>query len=336
MPASSKGEIVLEYLRKYPSCSSKELARLIKFEIPLYEGDEENIRAMIRYYRGANGDSNRKKLSIDKYCPKIIIPDSSEFDYSPILIKDDEYPILVGADAHFPYHSQDSIEAFFDYGEYIKPKTIVLLGDWLDMYSISKFIKDPRCVDVKGEISMLKEVLKQVRKTFPKARIIYKFGNHEERWDNFVMTHAPEIFKMDCTHLSEILKMDNPSDKTEVGFNKLDIEIVEDKKLIKAKHLYIIHGHEYTFSIQNPVNPARGLYLRAKKSALCAHFHQSSEHSEQSISGEMTTAWSIGCLCNLKARYSPLNKWNNGFAKIDLEDEHFKVENKRIINGRIL
>jgi hypothetical protein len=52
----------------------------------------------------------------------------------------------------------------------------------------------------------------------------------------------------------------------------------------------------------------------------------------------MITCWSIGCLCGLHPEYAPLNKWVHGFAIVhgESEDGYFEVENKRIVEGRIV
>jgi hypothetical protein len=69
---------------------------------------------------------------------------------------------------------------------------------------------------------------------------------------------------------------------------------------------------------------------------MCFHFHQTSEHTEPTISGEIITCWSVGCLCNLHPEYMPLNKWNHGFAEIYNEDGFFNVKNRKIINYKLL
>ena len=100
--------------------------------------------------------------------------------------------------------------------------------------------------------------------------------------------------------------------------------------------LYLIHGHEYKFSISNPVNPARGLFLRAKTLAATSHFHQTSQHSERDLTGKVVSTWSIGCACNLRPSYSPINNWNHGFAICDLQaDGSFVLANLRVIDGRV-
>jgi hypothetical protein len=52
----------------------------------------------------------------------------------------------------------------------------------------------------------------------------------------------------------------------------------------------------------------------------------------------MITTWSLGCMCELHPPYMPLNKWNHGFAIVDLDDNgtDFEVRNKRILKGKVL
>ena len=73
-------------------------------------------------------------------------------------------------------------------------------------------------------------------------------------------------------------------------------------------------------------------------SACQGHNHTTSEHTETDMNGKIVTTWSIGCLCGLNPDYMPLNKWNHGFAIVEMdengEDYHFK--NYRIFNGKII
>jgi len=320
-----KGEIVKEYLRKYPSISSKKLAETIIAEVPGLFRDYDAARSAIRYYRGAQGDKNRKSMDPNGFIPKVIVPPGEPENYEPYLLPADAYPIIVGADAHIPYHDQDALEIFIERAASLKAKTILLLGDWVDFYQLSKYIKDPRMRDTAEEIATFREILAVMRNAVPKARIVYKYGNHDERFDNYIMHNAPALFSVERVHLDAVL-----------GLKEIGGEIVQNKRVIRAGHLNLIHGHEYRFAISNPVNPARGLYLRAKKSAVCAHFHQSSDHAEQDISGKIVNCWSVGCLCGLHPQYMPLNKWNHGFAEITMDDDYYNVRNRKIINYRLL
>ena len=323
---SIKGSIVKEYLLKYPSLGSRKIASLIYKDNKEVYDNEELIRNIVRYYRGSHGEINRNKLTPDTYLPKINLPYEDDYDFSPYLINNiDNYPILLAGDIHIPYYDQDALEIFIERIIDFKPKTIILAGDWIDFYAISKWQHNPRKRSVKDEIDLFNYILDQIVKAANGAKIIYKYGNHEERFDNYIMNKAPELFELETIHLDNVLKL-----------KERGIELVKDKRIIRINHLNVIHGHEYIFSISNPVNPARGLFNRAKKTSLCFHFHQTSEHTEPTISGEVISAWSSGCLANLHPEYMPLNKWNHGFVEITNEDNFFNLRNRKIINYKLL
>lgn len=231
---------------------------------------------------------------------------------------------LVLSDLHMPYHDRDSIQLAVKEGLKFKPVGILLNGDILDCHELSKFDKDPSKARYTEEIALAKQFFLWLRWKFPKAEIVFKEGNHEERLTKYIIRRAPALF--DLVKWADLLSL------------KIhDIKWVGENRVIKMNKLSVIHGHEYKPQIQVPVNPARGLFLRAKSSAMCGHWHQTSEHNETTITGKPQACWSTGCLCDLHPEYSPLNKWNHGFALINLigKDE-FEILNKRIVNGRVM
>lgn len=56
------GKVVLEYLDRFPNTSSQCLSRIIYRDNVALFRDSEHARTVIRYYRGANGDRDRKKI----------------------------------------------------------------------------------------------------------------------------------------------------------------------------------------------------------------------------------------------------------------------------------
>jgi hypothetical protein len=107
--------------------------------------------------------------------------------------------------------------------------------------------------------------------------------------------------------------------------------------MVMAGKLPIFHGDEFR-ALSIAVNPARGLYLRAKTWALCGHYHNTSEHTPKDCHGTYLTCWSVGCLCDLSPDWNPYGNWNHGFALIDIEKNgQFTVTNKRILsNGKVV
>ena len=67
---------------------------------------------------------------------------------------------------------------------------------------------------------------------------------------------------------------------------------------------------------------------------MAGHWHQTSEHAESTLGGRSIACWSTGCLCELHPPYMPLNKWNHGYAIVDVTaGGNFQVQNKKIIKG---
>ncbi len=210
-------------------------------------------------------------------------------------------------------------------GKRLGANLVLLNGDLADYYGLSKFQKDPRARRWVDEIHLQRKFFAFIRGKFPKARIIHKLGNHDERYESYLMRNCAELVGLDTFEIGNVLELDRHR-----------IELVRDKRPIRLGDLNVIHGHEYTFAISNPVNPARGLFLRAKAYALCSHFHQKSEHSENNIEGKTITTWSTACLCDLHPAYLPINNWSNGFALAEIfGNGKFQMHNKKISHGKL-
>jgi predicted phosphodiesterase len=325
-----KIDLSIEYRKKYGmKMPTLTLARIMyKENIELFKS-VDSARSSLRRLEGKVGNAEKKYLSnkdfiMNEERPKNPwkLPESDEAKYEPYILKAKKLAVL--SDIHVPYHSMSALECALDKIYEEKPDAILLNGDTVDFYGLSRFQKDPRKRSVAHELQALNEFL-DVLKQF-EAKIIYKLGNHDERYEHYLQHKAPELLGIQEFEFKNLLK---------AGERKMDV--VGEKRIIKANKLNIIHGHEYP-SVFSPVNIARGLYMKGKVSAMQGHNHQTSEHTETDMNGKSVTAWSLGCLSELNPAYMPLNKWNHGFAIVDLSDngEDFHVNNYRIHKGKIL
>lgn len=233
---------------------------------------------------------------------------------------------LIISDAHIPYHSEQALTCALEYGLKRGADMVILNGDIADFFSVSFWEKDPRKRNFKAELKAVRDFLKLLRATFPAARIIYKQGNHEERWDRYMMVKAPELLDVDDFGFAKVMWL-----------KKYGIELVAEKRPIRfGNGLHLVHGHEFSFQIAGPVNPARGFFLKAKVHCLGSHFHHSSQHSEKDLSGHVISTWSIACLCELHPDFRPINNWNHGFGFAEADESGaFHVDNLRIIDGKV-
>ena len=329
-----KTEIAEQYCQKYPHLPNLTIARIAYAENPKVWMGLESARSSIRYVRGNHGETKKKqrknktelfKINDMPYNPLEKLPEPLTTLENWQAIKIDYKKALILPDLHVPYYCRKALTLALNWGLERECDTIILNGDFVDFFSISRWEKDPRKRDFPLEIENCIQVLEVIREMFPNAKIIFKVANHEERFIRYMWLKAPELLGISEFELSNILH-----------FNELDIQLVGEMRPIMLGGLYIIHGHEFRFSISNPVNPARGIYNRAKEHCLSSHLHQSSEHSETGISGEPIVCWSTGGLCELHPSYMPINKWNHGFAIVkNVGNDEFVVSNKKIVEGKV-
>ena len=315
--------------------ANRTLARQIIAKYPTLFDDTmlESVRGAIRYRRGSNGDYLRSFAreafirNVDK--PSAYIKQYLKAPVKPRVrdwrLPDTHSKVLILSDLHIPYHNSEAILTAIDYAIESNVDGIYLNGDVIDFAKISRWMKDPELPSPQVEIDMVNEFLLGL--TGFGLPIYYKMGNHEDRWNAYLIQNAPDMYGLDALDISNILGLDN-----------LGIELIDSKTKAHFGKLLVIHGHEFGESVFSPVNPARGLFLKAKTSVIAGHNHQTSSHHENDLNGNPTGTFSMGCLCDLSPDYRPYayTKWNHGFAIVDIEsDGNFTVHNKRIIQGRV-
>lgn len=317
-------EIIQEFskegINKY---SKKKLSEILHKRHPDLFSSSEDARYIIRQVTGSAGDKNRKTIKTQIEWNGFNIPEPEQEEYEKVII--DEKKIAILSDIHFPYYHKNSLTLAIKQSIKFESDCIILNGDIIDVYHLSSFEKDVKKRSFKYELDMLKNFFVELRKIFPKQRIIYKIGNHEERYERFILQRVPEFLDM------ELLSFENVIEAKRFG-----IEVVTNKRIMKVGELNVIHGHELRSGIISPVNIARGFFMRTKSSTLGGHHHRTSEHIEQDLNGNIIGCFSTGALCQLTPAFQPINSWNNGFALVENFGKEFHVRNLKIINDKVV
>jgi predicted phosphodiesterase len=326
MPATktSKREVAEKLCERFPDANNLSLARRLYKEHPGQFTSLETARTMIRHVRGVKGEARRKNATHPKAPGKagqlLAMPPSVAKPWVPFTV---ENPGRVGiiSDLHVPYHSEQAIESAINQLQQDKIDTLLINGDLADWYECSRWEKNPHNrIGFKAEMEAVKQCLAFLRQQFKGVRIIYKAGNHEERWNKFIWNKAPELWDLPALQMNQLL-----------GLEALDIEWVDDQRIIMLGELPILHGHELPKGISSPVNAARGAYMRTKHTVLVGHSHQTSGHCEPNLFHSECFVWSTGCLCDMTPEYARINRWNWGFARADVaKSGSFNVHNYRI------
>jgi predicted phosphodiesterase len=323
-------DITCQYLDKFPNVPKLTLAKKMYKENPLIFHSVENARQSIRRLKEGRLNGHGKPPLITKYLqPKTYdsnpfkLPESFANDFSPFIISQSK--TLIIGDLHFPYHDNQAITLALKYGINTQINCVVINGDLLDFATISRHEKDWRQRSVGQEFEATRVFLNILRDKFPNARIVFKHGNHDERWEKWLFIKAPELF--DCTdfQLEVLLKL-----------GELKIETVKDKRPIKIGKLNLLHGHELPGG-SGGVNPARATFMKTMEDTAVNHFHKTTENNETTMNGDVISVRSIGCLCGLTPHYMPINKHNQGFAfcELDVKTGEYFFENLKIIKGKI-
>ena len=303
------------------------LAKKLYKDHPTVYNNVEHARASVRLYFGNSTNSKRLKdreffreKTYDSNPFKL--PESRSTPREVFKLPTSVKKVLLLSDVHFPYQDNTALTTALLDGKKEKVDCIFINGDLLDFYSVSFHEKDPRKMNLKDEIETGKEFFKNLRASFPKTLIYYIPGNHEIRIERYLKVKAPELLDMDEFRIDMLLKLAEHrinfiTHGTKVYFGKLMVE----------------HGDKMRGT--GGVNPARTLFLRLKRHAICGHFHRSSENTSKIYDGDPIVTFSTGCLCELEPGYLEVNEHNHGHAIIEMfPGGNFAVRNKKIINGK--
>ncbi len=269
-------------------------------------------------------DTSRHFATLPEPAPEAGGPSLPEPIYKPLVPFEVDTPGWWGVlgDVHLPMHDKGTIQAFVAECKANSAVGVLLNGDLMDMFGISPFFRIPTKDRFVDEIETVRHFLAWIREQLPKARFIFREGNHEFRFTRYVAERAPALFDLpECT-LQSLLEL-----------KKYGVEWVQDKRKVMLGKLTTLHGHE--FRKGEGINPARLAFLRATATVLVGHHHRTSEHHQRTLDDKALAAWSVGCACFTSPEYDPYNQWNHGYAMIELaRDGWFSVHNRRVINGR--
>lgn len=328
--------LVAEFCERFPDTPTRTVARTIYAEHAQLWPTLDACYQVVRTLRGNHGNQYRSQARPHLRRPnqpagfKWVFPKSSAEAWEPFPLATRRNLIL--SDLHIPFHDSRAIHAIIRNAEKWNPDCILLNGDVCDFFSISRFDKNPSKSALKTEIDLTRQFLGWLRQKFPRARIVYKFGNHDEWFAKYIWRKAPELWGLAQVELPHILTQAVGAQPAIGG-----LEFLTNQEKITAGHLDILHGHELgKGSIAPPVNPARGFFLKTLECTLAGHLHRTSTHHERSSKGTNIACWSTGCLCGLWPDYAKINKWDQSAARVDLSGSDFSVTPLRVIDGKIV
>jgi predicted phosphodiesterase len=250
------------------------------------------------------------------------IEESLGKEYTSLRITEDFKKVGVLSDIHVPYHSMSAITCAIKHLREQAIDCLILNGDIMDFYAISRHEKEKDLRDFPREIEMGRNFLQKIRDLFPLIPIYYKMGNHENRWQRYLNEQAEEFAQLHEMQFEQFFRLD-----------KLAMTYVPDWQGIELGDLLILHGHEV---MAGGMNPSQSTFNKTFCNTLIGHVHRTTSTTKKNGFKEFFHTYSAGCLTQLSPKYYPFAQHNNGFALVEIENGKTKVQNIMIKDGKIV
>lgn len=224
-------------------------------------------------------------------------------------MKQIEKSLSIG-DIHYDFNID--LQPFLDYGNYVKPDYVNIMGDVIDFDMISHHnkegFKNIGFDNIKTlflqAIENFTGILDTFRTVFKKATITFVPGNHEE-WLCQFATEYPQLWK----------DMDRQSSKNTLEAllqtKKFNINVLPFGEAFNIGKLYFRHGHEYGSQF-----PAKQAVLHSHKNIAIWHHHTRQTYTTYSdIDSVEMVGFAVPCYCMKGMKYGKgkPNRWTNGF-----------------------
>lgn len=323
IPAS---KIASDALRRFPTCSIRKLAMYLCEQHKGMFTNYEQARTMLRTNAGLmiRKNGQKKKSDLLQRDPFKLMPFSHQVPREPYILPAGRWGIL--SDVHVPFHEIKPLEIALDWFRNEKITGLILGGDVQDCSAISYWPSISKR-DFPAEVEATIDFLDMLRQNFPRIKIVWQDGNHEDRLTQYYNAYAPQLAHLPTSDKETIL-----------GLGKRRIEALGRKRKISLHRLTLLHGHEMRGSY-SVVSPSRWAILKAKACVAIGHFHEVSSTTKNTIEGNMLTAFSFGCVCDLSPDYNPFcNEWSWGAAILEYDGkEDWDLDNRKILpSGRLV
>ncbi len=233
--------------------------------------------------------------------------------------------VLFVSDIHAPYHDPKAINALIAFANWYKPDVVFYMGDLIDFYAISHFVKDPvRAIKLQSEVDSAVKVLRQINNAVNGSQKFFLQGNHEARMQKYLWTVSPELSSLHGLRVENLLRL-----------SEFGIKYIQDGK-IKFRGMVVKHG---TIVRKFSGYTAKGELEMTGVSGVSAHTHRLAIYTQSNEANDFM--WmECGCLCKRNADYLKGNvpNWQQGFGVGYYKEgsRRFHIERVPIIKGRAM
>jgi predicted phosphodiesterase len=223
-------------------------------------------------------------------------------------------------DTHVPFHDEGALSALLDVSKAIRPRWIVVLGDFLDCYRVSRWSKDPaREIGLQDEIEQGRDVLDRIMRSAPGAKLVFIEGNHEDRLRRFLWDN-PGLAGLKCLEIPDLLRLDQHDLVASYKYGQ------------RHRHFGMLVEHGKAVR-KGAGQTARAMLDSRLMSGVSGHTHRLGQVYRSSEAG--TIGWiEAGCICHLDPEYiDGAPDWQHGCAIGWQIGDTFHARSVRIHDG---
>jgi len=238
--------------------------------------------------------------------------------------------IFLFADSHIPFQDNKIIELILNFLADEHPDIIIIGGDFLDFYQISKFRKNPLSIsNIESDLDEAHEILIKIRESVPKSRIFYIEGNHEFRWRSYLIENAPIFYELFSLRFTDLLMLE-----------KLNITYIPcPPELNKFSHNFLqindfCIGH-FDKALKNACYSGRMLRDEFGTNIIQFHVHRIGS-SYRTYVDKTKFGAEIGCTCKLNPAYQRKPDWQQGIGMLYIKGKNSSFYNIAIKNSSFI
>lgn len=212
--------------------------------------------------------------------------------------------ILVFNDVHIPFHNEAACRNVIKLAGDLQPDHVVINGDLLDCYTLSRFPKAPGMPNLQDEVDIGREMLRELRMKVPTATFDYLEGNHEERLKRMILEN-PGLFGLKALTIESLL------DLKDLNINyhsyKQPVDFV-------GNQLTFVHGHRA--NKHSGASAKAHLIDNGFHNVVVGHTHRMGSYFHDGHYGRRRAYENGGLFCKKKLEYMVEPNWQNGFCVI--------------------
>jgi len=231
--------------------------------------------------------------------------------------------VVVYSDIHAPFQDDRAVELVNKFCRWYQPEKVVIDGDLIDFYAISKFDKSPSRTTpdaISLEVKRAREVLASIRDANPMAEITLLSGNHEFRLRKWLFHLLMDTPKLDTILGLAGIELDDILFQM-LGLSDVGVRLVDlDPEMARFTDNFVRIGRVH-IGHWDRVNKfggytAKNLVADKGVDIIQGHTHRVGSHFRRTLAG-LVEAHEIGCLCDLKPHYTSEKDWTHGFGVVE-------------------